>query len=222
MKKKVNVLVISGFSGAGKDYTISRLLEKNSNCSLVKSCTTRPVRQGDNDKYTYLAKEEFESAIKKNAFLEYNLYGDEYYGTPYEGENGLKVLLETSDTVIIEVDYKGMQDIKNSRIFENEAYNFHTIFIATSASTLVFRLMERKTEEIPKIIKRLETALEEADHITEYDYLVLNEEWGVRTAVDDIEDILKGIYGEDDEPFLFDFFFKQTMAEYIDELKERY
>lgn len=218
MEKKTTIIVLSGFSGAGKDFIISELIDSNNKVSLVKSCTTRAPRKGDNNKYTYLTKEEFERAIKRNEFLEYNLYGDQYYGTPYEGENGLNSMIEKSEIVVIEVDYKGMQDIKKSEFFRSPHYIFHTVFIATSVKSLIRRLVERKTENLAQIIKRLEVAQIEANHIKEYDYLILNEKCVEHSAADDIKKLIAGTYI--DKSLFLEKEFNQDIKKHIERLKK--
>ena len=83
-KEKGNLIVISGPSGSGKGTIIKELLSINKNLWLSISMTTRNIRPGDipNESYYFLTREEFESRIKEDKFLEYAEYNGNYYGTP--------------------------------------------------------------------------------------------------------------------------------------------
>ena len=66
------LLVISGFSGAGKGTVVKRLLELHDNYSLSISATTRLPRTGEVDgrEYYFKSVEEFRNLIDYNGFIE--------------------------------------------------------------------------------------------------------------------------------------------------------
>ena len=78
------LVVVSGFSGAGKGTVMKSLLENYDNYALSVSVTTRRPRQGEEDgrEYFFRTKEEFENLIKEDALIEYAQYVGNYYGTP--------------------------------------------------------------------------------------------------------------------------------------------
>ena len=78
------LLVISGFSGAGKGTVMKRLLEIHDEYSLSISATTRKPREGEADGREYFFKtvEEFEKMIAEDALIEHAQYVGNYYGTP--------------------------------------------------------------------------------------------------------------------------------------------
>ena len=84
MKDKGLLLVISGFSGAGKGTVVKRLLEQHNDYALSISATTRSPREGEQDgrEYFFKSKEEFEKMIEASELIEYAMYVDNYYGTP--------------------------------------------------------------------------------------------------------------------------------------------
>ena len=86
MKRKGILIIVSGFSGAGKGTLVKKLLEEYSNYALSISATTRQPRPGEADgrEYFFLQKEEFERKIAENGLIEYAAYCDNYYGTPRE------------------------------------------------------------------------------------------------------------------------------------------
>ena len=76
--------VVSGFSGAGKGTVMKRLIQKYDDYALSISVTTRKPREGERDgiEYFFKTKEEVETMIENDEFLEYARYVDKYYGTP--------------------------------------------------------------------------------------------------------------------------------------------
>ena len=72
-KRKGKLFVISGCSGVGKGTLLKVFLEKNPQIELSISATTRKPRPGEVDgvNYFFLTKEEFETALKNNEFLEW-------------------------------------------------------------------------------------------------------------------------------------------------------
>ena len=97
---KGRLIVISGFSGAGKGTVVKKLLEKY-NYSLSISATTRAPREGEVDgrEYYFKTVDEFKSLIDYNGLIEWAQYVDNYYGTPRkfvedEIANGKNVILE--------------------------------------------------------------------------------------------------------------------------------
>ena len=90
MEKGV-LVVISGFSGAGKGTLMKQLVSRYDQYALSISATTRQPREGEVDgrEYFFRTKEEFEEMIAQDALVEYAQYVEHYYGTPkkYVEEN---------------------------------------------------------------------------------------------------------------------------------------
>ena len=63
--KKGSLIVISGFSGAGKGTIVKRLLEKHDSYALSVSMTTRNPRPGEEEgkSYFFRSEEEFEKTF---------------------------------------------------------------------------------------------------------------------------------------------------------------
>ncbi len=83
--KKGHLYFIVGVTGSGKG-TLRKNLEKQKikNLEFLKSYVTRELRPGEinGDMYHFISKEEFESEIQKNNFLEYEInHKTAYYGT---------------------------------------------------------------------------------------------------------------------------------------------
>ena len=75
------LVVVSGFSGAGKGTVMKRLMEKYDDYALSVSATTRKPRPGEEDgrEYFFRTRDEFEKLIEEDALLEYARYVENYY-----------------------------------------------------------------------------------------------------------------------------------------------
>lgn len=180
IKHKGILIVISGFSGAGKGTLVKRLLETYNNYALSISMTTRQPRQGENDgvEYFFTDREHFEKKIGENGLIEYAVYCGNYYGTPREY---VEEQLGSGRDVILEIEIQGALKIKEK--FPESLLLFVT---PPSATELERRLVGRGTEEPEVIRKRLARASEESEGMEAYDYIVVN---------DDLDECVKELHG---------------------------
>ena len=164
-----SVIVISGPSGAGKDTIVDKLLKINKNATLSVSATTRAPRPGEIDgvHYYFLTREQFEEKIKENEFLEYAEYNGNYYGTP---KSGILDKLNQGLDVLLVIEIQGALKIKE--LVKEALFIF---ILPPSMSELRRRLIDRKTEDREKIIKRFKTAYNEINEVTKYNYVVIND-----------------------------------------------
>ena len=164
------LLVISGFSGAGKGTVMKRLLELHDEYSLSISATTRKPREGEADGREYFFKtvEEFEKMIAEGALIEHAKYVNNYYGTP---KAYVEEQIDKGNNVILEIEIQGAMNIK--KMFPDAVLMFIT---PPSAKELERRLRGRGTEDEDTIMARLARASEEARGVEDYDYIVLNDE----------------------------------------------
>ena len=86
MVRKGILIVVSGFSGAGKGTIMKELLRKYEQYALSVSATTREPREGEvqGKDYFFKTREAFEQMIAKGELIEYACYVNNYYGTPKE------------------------------------------------------------------------------------------------------------------------------------------
>ncbi|MGN0329271.1 MAG: guanylate kinase [Lachnospira sp.] len=182
MKDKGLLLVVSGFSGAGKGTVVKRLLELHNDYALSISATTRKPRPGEEDgrEYFFKTKEEFQRMIDNSELLEYACYVDNYYGTP---KAYVEKQLEEGNNVILEIEIQGALNIKS--IFPEAVLIF---IMPPNASELEKRLRGRGTEDESTILARLSRANEEAEGIERYDYIVINDK--VDDCVETINNIV--------------------------------
>ncbi len=174
------LIVLSGFSGAGKGTLMKELLKTYDNYALSISMTTRNPRPGEEDgrEYFFSTREAFEEKIAQNGLIEYAEYCGNYYGTP---RDYVERMLEEGKDVILEIEIQGMRKVK--KMFPQMLSLFVT---PPSAAELERRLRGRGTETEEVIRKRLGRASEESCGVEDYDYIVIN---------DRLEECVKEIHG---------------------------
>ena len=111
MKRKGILIVVSGFSGAGKGTLMKELLKRYDNYALSVSMTTRAPREGevDGESYFFVDKETFERTIAEDGLIEYASYCGNYYGTP---RGPVYERLERGENVILEIEVEGAFQIR--------------------------------------------------------------------------------------------------------------
>lgn len=165
------LVVISGFSGAGKGTLMKQLMSSyGDEYGLSVSATTRSPRVGETNgkDYFFLTKEAFEKMIADGDLIEYAQYVGNYYGTP---KKYVFDQLEAGKNVILEIEIQGALKVKK------QFPDTRLLFIsAPSAAELQNRLVGRGTETAEVIEKRLSRAVEESQGIENYDYFVINDD----------------------------------------------
>ena len=164
------LVVVSGFSGAGKGTLMKELLKRYDNYALSISATTRAPREGETDgkEYFFVTKEQFEKMRDERKLVEYAQYVNNNYGTPKEYVE--QKMAEGKD-VILEIEIQGALKVKKR--FPDALLLFVT---PPSAEELRRRLVGRGTETLEVINARLARAAEEASGMEAYDYLLINDD----------------------------------------------
>ena len=177
------LVVVSGFSGAGKGTLMKALLEKYHNYALSISATTRSPREGEQDgrEYFFVTRDKFESMIEERELIEYAQYVNNYYGTPRQ-----YVFQQMADgkDVILEIEIQGALKIKER--FPEALLLF---VMPPSADELKHRLTSRGTETADVITARLHRAAEEAAGINSYDYILVNDQ--IDTCVEEMHQLIQ-------------------------------
>ncbi len=168
MNQKGPLIILSGFSGAGKG-TVVKMLVEDYGYRISVSATTREPREGEVDGVSYFFKtvDEFESLIKEDGFIEYAQYVGNYYGTP---KKYVEDQLEAGKNVILEIEVQGALNVKNQ--YPDALMIFVT---APSVEELKARLVGRGTESEEVIEMRMKRASEEVEEMTQYEYIVVND-----------------------------------------------
>lgn len=183
MAERGILVVVSGFSGAGKGTLMKRLMEKYDNYALSVSATTRTPRPGEEHgrEYFFHTKQEFEELILQDALIEYAQYVDNYYGTP---KAYVEKQLNAGKDVILEIEIQGALKVK-----EKLPDTLLLFVTPPSAEELKHRLVNRGTESMEVIESRLRRAAQEAKAMPEYDYILINDQ--IEECVDTMHSVIQ-------------------------------
>ncbi len=170
MNRKGIIIVVSGFSGAGKGTLMKELIKKHEGYALSVSATTRAPRPGEENgrEYFFVSNEEFEKLINENGLIEHAGYVNHYYGTP---RKFVEDKLQQGIDVILEIEIQGALQIR-----EQYPDSVLLFVMPPSAEELKQRLVGRGTETEEVIAQRLARAKEESVGIEKYDYIVINDD----------------------------------------------
>lgn len=164
------LIVLSGPSGVGKGTVRKQIFDDpTTSYKYSISMTTRDKRDGEIDgvDYFFKTKEEFETLIQQDQFIEYAEYVGNYYGTPVQY---VKDTMEAGHDVFLEIEVEGAKQVRKK--FPDALF----IFLAPpSLEHLRERLVGRGTESDEKIQKRVSEARKEVEMMNLYDYVVVND-----------------------------------------------
>ncbi|KAF5071554.1 guanylate kinase [Proteiniclasticum sp. QWL-01] len=162
------LFVISGPSGAGKGTICNAYLKEAKNTWLSVSATTRSPRVGETEgvSYFFLDRAEFETKLVQGDFLEHaEVYGN-LYGTP---RSRVEEKLAQGIDVILEIDIQGALKVQ-----ENTEEGIFIFVLPPSMEELKNRIIKRGSETPESLIRRFESAFEEINYISKYNYAVIN------------------------------------------------
>lgn len=181
-EEKGILFILSGPSGVGKGTVRQRLFEQETHLKYSVSATTREKRAGEQEgiDYFYTTKEQFEAMIQNGELLEHAQYVENYYGTPraYVEEQ-----LEKGNDVFLEIEVQGALQVK-----ENFPEGVFIFLFPPSLEELKNRIIGRGTESDELVRNRLKEAEKEISMMSEYDYVVVNDD--VDQAVQKVKAII--------------------------------
>lgn len=170
MVQKGLLIVLSGPSGAGKGTVCKAMLPTMTTTNYSVSCTTRQPREGEVEGVNYFFKsvDEFKTMIERDELLEWAEVYTNYYGTPrkYVDET-----LSAGQNVLLEIDIQGALQVKKK--FPDGVFIF---LIPPSLDELRSRILGRGSETEESFNRRFGAAADEMSYISEYDYVVVNDE----------------------------------------------
>lgn len=181
--KKGTFFVLSGPSGSGKGTVLQEVLRKSDRIVYSVSATSRNPRAGEVDgiNYYFKSREEFETLIKADAFIEYTETYGNYYGTL---KSEVEKAIENGKNIILEIDPVGARNVRAH--YPDAVLMF---LVAPDLEVLSSRLSGRGSESAETFKIRHDAALSEMENATLYDYVVVND--FVERAADDILAIIR-------------------------------
>jgi len=166
---KGNQFIVSGPSGSGKTILSKNVIQRLDKVKFVVSYTTRKPRKGEigGIDYNFVTDGEFDQLIDVKGVSEWAVVHGNRYGTPSEDVEGAE---RSGIDLIFDIDVQGARSLR--AIFNAGVYIF---VVPSSFEVLRQRLIERKTEGIAEIDKRLDDAKKEMSEIGNYDYIIIND-----------------------------------------------
>jgi len=182
--KRGKLFVIAAPSGAGKTSLVRALMQLRPTLRFSISYTTRQQRPNERHSHDYffVGKSEFERMVAAGEFLEHARVFDNYYGT---SRQQVEHLLNEGQDVLLEIDWQGAQQIRQA------LPECRSIFVLPpSRAALEQRLRGRGTDSDEVIARRLRDSLADLSHWSEFDYIVVNDDFDRATA--DLQAIVTG------------------------------
>ena len=179
------LIVLSGPSGVGKDVIVARMKERGLPFHFAITSTTRPKRDYEVDgvHYYFRTVEQFQEMLAQEELLEHAVVYGNYYGPP---KFGVREALDRGEDVILRIDVQGAEYVRKT--IEGAIL----IFVAPgSYEELISRLVNRGTESAESMAVRLATYEKEMQAADNFDYLVINRQGELDSAVDLIASILQ-------------------------------
>ncbi len=180
--RKGLLVVVSGPSGVGKGTLCRALRKRFPELHFSVSATTRPPRPGEKHgiDYYFLSKEEFETRVKNNGFLEWARVYNNYYGTPW---GPVQEILQRGEDIILEIDMQGAEQVKDR--YPEGVFIF---LLPPSLEEQKRRILKRGTEDAESLAKRLGSVGEELKYLPRYDYVIVNDD--ITASVDKLAAII--------------------------------
>ena len=189
MSQRGKLIVIVAPSGTGKSSLIEKVMQKTPSLKWSVSCTTRPMREGEQHGRDYFFMPEAEFIKKKDngELIEWAKVHSNYYGTSKQFvEDGLN----SGENLLFDLDVQGCDSMK--KVFGDEA---NVIFIEPpSVEELEKRLLNRATDSVDVINERLSNAKKELLRKDDYDFKVTNDNFD--TALQNLINVINSILAE--------------------------
>lgn len=171
MTAKGTLFIVSAPSGAGKTSLVKALASRDDRVRLSVSHTTRAIRPGEQDgvDYHFVSRDQFLGMIKDGSFLEHAEVFGNFYGT---SDHWVRETLDKKQDVMLEIDWQGAQQVRR------QAPDAISIFILPpSLKVLRERLEKRGQDNGETIARRFQGAQQELEHFSEFDYLLVNDDF---------------------------------------------
>src|ERR1700719_957753 len=163
--------VISAPSGAGKTSLVKALMEREPRLRFSVSYTTRPPRANEVDgrDYHFVTRDRFEEMVARGEFLEHAPVYDNFYGT---GLAKVQSELRDGQLLLLEIDWQGARQVRARLPAARSIF-----ILPPTRRALEERLRARSTDSEAVIERRLKDAEQDLAHWTEFDYVVVNDQF---------------------------------------------
>jgi guanylate kinase len=188
------LVIVAGPSGVGKNTIIKEVLTNHPNeMARLVTYTTRPRRDDEveGEQYRFVTPEVFQDLARQGKLMEadaetagHDVYKvGHVYSMPADIYDGVPA---NKHILLAEVDIHGMRRLRD------HYPECVTIFVTAPSDALQERILERRDEHMndDNLAHRMQTALEQMQAASEFDFIVFNEEGHLYRTVSTIEAII--------------------------------
>jgi len=171
-----NLFIVCAPSGAGKTSLVAELLKRDSRVRLSVSFTTRAPRPAEIDgrDYHFIDSARFQAMVEQGEFLESAEVHGNFYGT---SQTWIADQRAAGHDILLEIDWQGAQQV---RTLISDVIG---IFVMPpSLPALRARLENRRQDSAEVIERRLRAARSEISHVSEFDYVIINDTFDAAVA----------------------------------------
>jgi len=164
------LFIVSAPSGTGKTTLVERLVREMAGIAMSRSYTSRPPRSGEADgsDYNFISRARFEGMVAAGELLEHAEVFGNLYGT---GVAETRKALAGGEDLVLVIDVQGARSVRATG-FEHVG-----IFVLPpSFAVLEERLRHRSKDSEAQIQRRLTVAQQEVAAVSEYEYVVINDD----------------------------------------------
>ena len=178
-----NLFIVCAASGTGKTSLVKELLKADPGIKLSVSYTTRQPRPGEVDgrEYHFVSTQNFEQMLERGEFLESALVHGNHYGT---SQRWIAAQRAAGSDILLEIDWQGAAQVR--KLIPDSIGIF---ILPPSFEALTARLNKRAQDPPDVIARRLAAARAEISHFTEFDYVIINDNFDA--AVRDLTSIVR-------------------------------
>lgn len=182
-------MLVSAPSGGGKNAIIRGLLSRFPDAVQLVTTTTREKRPGEKEgvDYYYISKQAFQEKKDADAFVEYNEYAGNWYGTQWEH---LNAALGQYSIVFSQAEVHGKRHLDDLGI-----PHIAIFLLPENLDILRKRIEERGGTTEESIKERLETAKAEIAASNGYDLRIVNKDGYIEDTITDIVSYLDTEHG---------------------------
>lgn len=164
------LFVVSAPSGTGKTTVVDRLVRVCPRLEQSRSYTSRARRAGETDgvDYNFISREAFQAMVARDAFLEWAEVFGQLYGT-HRGDTDAR--LASGPDLVLVIDVQGARQVRR-----RAAASVGIFVLPPSRDAVERRLRGRSRDGDAEIARRLATAGTEVAAVSEYDYVVVNDD----------------------------------------------
>ena len=163
--------VVAAPSGAGKTTLVKALMQREPRLRFSVSYTTRAPRPNEVEgrDYHFVTQSRFAEMVACNEFLEHAQVFDNFYGTAL---SAVQSALREGQLVLLEIDWQGARQVRARLPAARSIF-----ILPPTRRALEERLRARSTDSEAVIQRRLRDAAHDLAHWTEFDYVVINDQF---------------------------------------------